>query len=61
MSRAIEYKKKLVEIARAEASKMDGEVRIMERLEEIERIKKSFETTDELIEKLKEEAENLKG
>lgn len=59
MNKPLEVKKKKVEIMRMHAAKADAEVRVMERMEEIDRIEKSMVTTDERIAELEKELKHL--
>lgn len=61
MNIALEIKKRIGEIMKVEAAKFDQEIRIDEAYEQIERIKASIAKSDERVEKLKKEIEELKS
>lgn len=53
--KAIEIKKKIAEMWRVHSAKLDQEVRIAEKLQEIERLKESMTKSDDHNKKLREE------
>lgn len=57
---SLELKKKQLELRRVESARMELELKIEEKLDEIERLKKHIETQIEAEEKLKLELENIK-
>lgn len=58
---SLELKKKEMEMKRVVLAKEEMQLRIEERLDEIERIKSQMQIQDTAIEKIKKQIETLKG
>jgi len=61
MSKAFDLKKLQVEYQRIFAGKLEQELNIMKKEEEIERLRESLSVSDEALEKIQEKIEELKA